>query len=149
MAASIKNLKPKAKKTSAPAKVNYHPKGYSDAKPKTASAVQKLTPAEAASVNKGKTYMAVKSKSGAYTPLPATPGARVQAAANRGNAAEARKAKPTGSIRRNAPKPATKLMPARPGRADMPLQGKLKPMPAQRSPKAPARKPMISRRSGF
>lgn len=48
-----------------------------------------------------------------------------------------------------SPKPATKLMPARPGRADMPLQGKLKPMPAQRSPKAPARKPMISRRSGF
>ena len=59
-------------------------------KKKTASTVQKLTPAEAKSFNKGKKYLATKSGSGAYTPISMTPSARTQAAANRGNAAAKR-----------------------------------------------------------
>lgn len=47
--------------------------------------------------------------------------------------------------KKTTPKPAKKIMPARPGRADMPVKEKAKPVPAKRSPMAPARKPMISR----
>jgi len=52
--------------------------------------------------------------------------------------------------RKPAPKPARKLMPGKAGMVDMPMKDKIKPMPRpSKTGGKPARKPMISRRSGF
>ena len=61
-----------------------------------------------------------------------------------------RKIKPITDGRKPAPKPARKLMPSKPGMINTPIKGKTKPMPRpNKNGGKPARKPMISRRSGF